>query len=210
MLILIVLSIVPLTVRQEYIWMKITDKVIVSIFIIDYLLRWFTADFTLPKKEKWKAFLIYPFTPLAVLDLLSILPSISACSSLLKLLRISRMVKLLRVFRFIRYSKNFNILLNVLRKEKNVLLAVLVIALFYILLTALIMFNAEDVSMFDNFFDAIYWATTTLTTVGYGDIYPHSELGRAISMISSLVGVAVIALPSGIITAGYLEELRKK
>ena len=64
--------------------------------------------------------------------------------------------------------------------------------------------------MFASFFDALYWATTTLTTVGYGDIYPVSEIGRFISMLSSLLGVAVIALPSGVITASYLEELREE
>ena len=92
---------------------------------------------------------------------------------------------------------------------------VLWISIFYILLTALIMFNvemgvAEDGTVvFATFFDAIYWAATTLTTVGYGDIYPVSDFGRVISMISSLFGVAIIALPSGVITASYLEELRE-
>lgn len=64
--------------------------------------------------------------------------------------------------------------------------------------------------MFENFFDALYWSTCTLTTVGYGDIYPISEIGRFVSMISSLVGIAIIALPSGIITAGYMEEIQKR
>ena len=63
--------------------------------------------------------------------------------------------------------------------------------------------------MFEDFFDALYWATTTLTTVGYGDIYPSTDLGRVISMFSAILGVAVIALPSGVITASYLEELRE-
>ena len=72
------------------------------------------------------------------------------------------------------------------------------------------MFNLEDSSMFVNFFDALYWATTTLTTVGYGDIYPATDVGRIISMFSSLFGVAIIALPSGVITASYLDELREE
>lgn len=73
------------------------------------------------------------------------------------------------------------------------------------------MFNAGQGSAhFDSYFDALYWATTTLTTVGYGDIYPANDLGRVISMLSALFGVAIIALPSGIITASYLDELRKE
>ena len=72
------------------------------------------------------------------------------------------------------------------------------------------MFNSEESSMFTNFFDALYWAATTLTTVGYGDVYPLTNLGKVISMFSSLFGVAIIALPSGVITASYLEELREQ
>jgi voltage-gated potassium channel len=77
------------------------------------------------------------------------------------------------------------------------------------------MFNVEPrvnpetgVVTFRDFFDALYWATVTLTTVGYGDLTPVTDIGRLVSMLSSLFGVAVIALPSGVITASYLEELR--
>jgi voltage-gated potassium channel len=71
------------------------------------------------------------------------------------------------------------------------------------------MFNVEEAVMFEDFFDALYWAATTLTTVGYGDIYPATDLGRFISMLSAILGVAIIALPSGVITASYLDELRE-
>ena len=80
------------------------------------------------------------------------------------------------------------------------------------------MFNAEESAihpetgeiLFNEFFDAFYWSVCTLTTVGYGDIYPISDTGRVISIISSIVGIAIIALPSGIITAGYIEELKSR
>ena len=80
------------------------------------------------------------------------------------------------------------------------------LALGYIFLSALIMFSVEPAS-FDTFFDAIYWSVVTLTTVGYGDIYPVSDLGRVFSMISSFIGIAIVALPTGIITAGCMNEL---
>ena len=121
----------------------------------------------------------------------------------------SNLLKILRVFKFIRYSKNMQILFKVLYKERHILFTVFLIAVAYIVTTALIMFNIEESDMFNDFFDALYWATTTLTTVGYGDIYPATDLGRIISMISAILGVAVIALPSGVITASYLEELRE-
>jgi voltage-gated potassium channel len=72
--------------------------------------------------------------------------------------------------------------------------------------SALVIYNVEPDS-FKSFFEAVYWATVSLTTVGYGDIYPVTVIGRVITMASSIFGVAVIALPSGVITAGYLAEM---
>ena len=79
----------------------------------------------------------------------------------------------------------------------------------YIFISALIIYNVESDS-FKNIFAAIYWATVSLTTVGYGDIYPVSTLGRTITMISSIFGIAIVELPAGIITAGYMNEINKK
>ncbi len=209
MLFFIILSIIPLAFREQNIWFEWFDKVSVSIFVIDYILRWITADMRIPNRSKLAAFLTYPFTIFAIIDLLSILPSIVVLNKAFKLFRITRLFKILRVFKFIRYSKNMKILFKVLHKERHILFTVFLIAVAYIVTTALIMFNIEESDMFNDFFDALYWATTTLTTVGYGDIYPATDLGRIISMISAILGVAVIALPSGVITASYLEELRE-
>ena len=83
------------------------------------------------------------------------------------------------------------------------------LALTYILISAIIIFNIEP-QTFDTFFDAVYWATVSLTTVGYGDIYPVTNIGRLVTMISSFFGIAVIALPAGIITAEYMVELNEE
>lgn len=210
MFLVIIASIVPLAFREEKELYVVIDKVAASIFILDYLLRWFTADFRWPNRARWKSFLAYPFSAMAIIDLLSILPSFAICNRALKLFRLTRLLKILRVFKFVRYSRNIQLLFRVLAKERSILLTVGVIAIAYIFITALVMFNVEESSMFQDFFDALYWATTTLTTVGYGDICPQTDLGRVISMISALMGVAVIALPSGVITASYLEELREE
>lgn len=209
MLVCIVVSLIPLAFREQTVYFEWMDKVSVVFFIIDYILRWFTADYLITKKPAWKAFLQYPFTPFAIIDLLSIIPSFVILNRAFKLLRISRLLKVLRVFKFLRYSRNIRVLTKVMRKEKSILMTVFFIAIGYIFVTALIMFNVEDSIMFEDFFDALYWATTTLTTVGYGDIYPATNLGRVISMFSAILGVAVIALPSGVITASYLDELRE-
>ena len=153
---------------------------------------------------------------MAIIDLLSILPGLNLISPEFKLLRLTRLLKIVRLLKIFRYSDKITIFVRVLSKEKEVLLSVLMLAIFYIFITALIMFNAEPhinpqtgEITFHSFFDALYWATVTLTTVGYGDLCPVTNIGRVVSMLSSLFGVAIIALPSGVITASYLEELRE-
>ena len=213
MLIAITASIVPLMFVESNTVFRYIEIVTVSFFIVDYLLRWITADYRLGKGG-W-SFVMYPFTGWAIIDLLSILPAVSLLNRGFKILRVTRLLRILRIFKFIRYSEKVQVLGRVIRKEKGVLFTVLGIAVFYVFLTALIMFNAEPhinpengAATFSTFFDALYWATVTLTTVGYGDMIPVTDIGRFISMLSSLFGVAIIALPSGVITASYLEELR--
>lgn len=216
MLVMIFMSIIPLMFKEMTPLMILLDRISVTAFIIDYFLRWITADYWRPQIKKSVAFLTYPITTMAILDLLSILPSIGVLSRALKILRVVRLLKLIRVIRLLRYTPRIVVLINVFKKERVVLFTVLGIAVFYIFATALIMFNVEMYThtadggvVFENFFDALYWATTTLTTVGYGDIAPVSEIARVVSMISSIFGVAIIALPSGVITASYMEELKK-
>ncbi len=210
MILVIIVSLLPLAFKTETPVFRMADKVTVAIFIIDYLLRWITADYKFPEKGAL-SFLEYPLTPMAIIDLVSILPSLSIINSGFKVLRVLRMIRalrVLRVFKAMRYSKNFEIIGNVLRASKDSLIAVCALAGGYILVSALVIFNVEPDS-FNRFFDAIYWATVSLTTVGYGDIYPVSTMGRIITMISSIFGIAIVALPAGIITAGYMNEISK-
>lgn len=215
MLFAITASIIPLMFVEDYKCFRTIEQITVIFFIIDYVLRWITADYKVGKR--YFSFLAYPFTVWAIIDLLSILPGLHILGQGFKILRITRLLRILRIFKFIRYSQSIQVLGKVLSKEKTILWTVLGIAVFYVFLTALIMFNVEPhinpntgTVTFVNFFDALYWATVTLTTVGYGDVTPVTEFGRFISMISSLFGVAIIALPSGVITASYLDELRSK
>lgn len=139
--------------------------------------------------------------------MLSILPAFTAINDAFNLCRTTRLIRTVRLLKISRYSKEFELFIEVLREKSSVLLSVLMMAILYIVFTALIMFNLD--SHFENFFQALYWSTTALTTVGYGDVCPHTDWGRLLSMVSSLVGVAIIALPSGIITASYLKALEK-
>ena len=183
----------------------------VVVFVIDYILRLITADYKYNDKSV-SVFLKYPFSFMAIIDLIAILPSITILNNGFKLLRVVRMIRafrVLRVFKAIRYSKSMNIIMDVFKKSKEALIAVCTLAGAYILISALVIFNVEPDS-FNTFFDAIYWATVSLTTVGYGDIYPVSTIGRIVTMISSVFGIAVVALPAGIITAGYMNEINER
>lgn len=143
---------------------------------------------------------------MAIIDLLSILPSINMINKgfkVLKTIRLIRTFHVLRIFKSFRYSKNIQIILQVGKNSKKALIAVLYLAIGYIFVCALIIFNVEPDS-FNTFFDAI---TISLTTVGYGDIYPITTFGRIITMVSSFMGIAIVALPAGIITAGYMKEI---
>lgn len=206
MLICIILSIVPLCFTYTNSFFELINICTVSVFIIDYILRWLTADFKYNGKKI--GFIRYPFGLFAIIDLLSILPAFSVISPSFKLLRLFRLSRVFRVLRLLRYSKSFDLILRVIKKEKKALGAVCIMACGYILVSALIMFQVEQ-SSFGNFFDAIYWAVVTLTTVGYGDIYPVSNIGRLVGMLSSFMGIAIVALPTGIITAGYTNALSK-
>lgn len=203
----IIISIIPLAFKNTTPVFIVIDQVTACIFVVDYILRSLTADYKL--NDKALSFIKYPFTPMAIIDLLSILPSFTYLNSGLKLFRLFRLFRtfrVLRVFKTFRYSKNIKIILNVFKKQKDALYIVCVLAIGYILITALLIFNVEP-ETFDTFFDAVYWATVSLTTMGYGDIYATTTIGQIITMISAIFGIAIIALPAGIITAGYMEEI---
>ena len=207
MIVIIIASMIPLAFKEPPPLLHVVDIVAVSIFIADYIARWITADLTSQRFNKG-AFLTYPIRPMAIIDLLSILPSIVLINPAFRAFRVLRLIRALRVFRLFRYSKSVRAIVNVLIDQKNSLLAVGGLAIGYILISALILFQIEP-ETFDNYYDAIYWATISLTTVGYGDIFAQSDIGRLMTMISAVVGIAIVALPAGVITAGYLEEIKK-
>ena len=219
MLLAIIISIIPLMlVKCNDAYVSLIEMITVCIFIFDYFARWIISDSN--NDKSLHSYILYPFTPMAIIDLLSILPAFNILGSAFKIARITRIFKLVKIFRIVKvlhYSERIAIFFRVIAKEKDVLVGVLMLALLYIFITALIMFNVEPhinpntgQPTFNSFFDALYWATVTLTTVGYGDLCPVTNVGRLISMLSSLLGVAIIALPSGVITASYLDELRRR
>ena len=200
-----IISVIPLAFRmvpeQLALLLNYTEIICVYILFLDYILHWMTHDYKIGR-DGILPFVLYPFSPMAVIDLVALLPSLGWIPVSFKVLR------LLRLTKFLTYSRSCARIVKVFKKEQKTLYSVLMIAVFYIFISALIMFQNEPAETFGNFFDALYWSTTALTTVGYGDYYPHSDVGKLISMVSSLFGIAVIALPAGIVTAGFVDVIQ--
>ena len=216
MLVAIALGTVPLLFREYRPLFWYFDIFSGIVYMVDYLFRWMTCDLR-SEKPRWKAFLLYPITPMAILDLLSILPTFEVISSSYRLAKSARLLKIFRFTKIVHYLGPLEIFITVIKKQWKLLLAVMLVALFDIFITAIIIFQSEQEidpvtgeNVFKTFYDAFYWAAITLTTVGYGDLHPVSDVGKTLSIISSLVGIGVIAMPSSIITAGYMQELNRR
>ena len=208
MIVVIAISLMPLAFKEEPKALLVVDIIVQGIFIVDYIFRWITADFYFGKRGA-ASFLRYPLTPYAIIDMLAIVPMLVTWTKgieLLRLLRVLQGVRVFRVFKALRYSKSLHIISEVFRKQRTPLMAVASLAAGYVLFSALLIFHVEP-ETFPRFFDAIYWAATSMATVGYGDIVPTTIVGRVITIFSSIAGLAVIALPSAIIAAGYMSEV---
>ena len=212
MLAVICVSLLPLFFKGFVPALRGVDKAAGAIFLVDYLLRFITADLK-QKRPLAAALLHYPFTPMAVADLLSLLPSFMlSASSAFRVLRLFRLIRILNLFRLVklsRYMTGFYVISAVLRRQALPLLSVFALTCAYIFLCAVLLFNLEP-ETFANFADALYWAAISVTSVGYGDICPVTAAGKAVAALSAVVGIAVIALPAGVITAGYLEVIRDR
>lgn len=186
----------------------------ISIFTIEYGLRLLTSDFAFPSKSKLKSLIRYIISPMAIIDLLAILPMylpmIIAID--LRFLRILRLTRLLRVFKLNRYTKSLSLLNRVLKREKEQLIVTIFITTLLLLMASSIMYYLEHDAQpesFPNIISSLWWAIATLTTVGYGDIYPVTTLGRLLSGFIAVLGIGLVAMPTGIISAGFLAELDK-
>lgn len=173
MFFVVMASLLPLMSTDYHHWFREVEIATTLIFFLDYLVRWYVSPLSINKGKI--SYFLYPFKLMAIIDILSMLPIISIINPAFKVLRVVRLLKLFRVFRLFRLSNSILLFFKILKRERQILLSVLLIAMMYIFVTALIMFNVEPRinpvtgnPTFSSFFDAFYWATVTLTTVGYG------------------------------------------
>lgn len=190
------------------------DLVSVIIFTIEYVLRVWSSNHDPRYGHSLHGRLRYMMSTDALIDLLAILPFYLHVfiGFDLRVLRIFRLLRFLRLFRLTAYMKSARMVKNIFRKRANELKLSLVLILFFIIIASCLLYFAEhnaQPTVFSSIPATIWWAVVTATSVGYGDMVPVTTLGKTLSGILSLSGLAVFALPAGIITAGFLEEMRK-
>lgn len=186
----------------------------ISIFTVEYFLRIWVSDLIYSNLSPFKARIKYITSFMGIIDLISILPFFLPyiLKVDLRILRTLRLFRLLRLLKLKRYFKSLSIIQNVIVKTKNEIMVTIFLVFILLILASTLMYNIEKTAQpeaFKNIGQAMWWAVATLTTVGYGDIYPITGLGKILSTFIALLGIGIVALPTGIISSAYIDEVRK-
>lgn len=199
-------------VRLPFGWLVLTlEQVTVAFFAVDYCLRLWTARALFPGLSEPRAVLKYALSFSGVVDLLSFLPyylpfffPAGAVA-----FRMFRVVRIFRLFRINAYYDSLNVITQVITSKGQQLLSSVFIILVLMLASSLCMYSLEHEAqpeVFTNAFSGIWWSVSTLLTVGYGDIYPITTVGKLFGIIISFLGVGMVAIPTGIISAGFVDQ----
>ncbi len=194
---------------------RIIEIVSVVIFSVEYLLRLWTAGYKYPNENVFRASLKYIFSFMALIDLLAILPFYlpMLIPIDLRFLRMLRLFRVARIFKLNRYSKALNTIAKVIDEKKEELITTVFIMVFIIVISSTLIYYIEhefQPEAFPNIIASCWWAVATLTTVGYGDIYPITGFGKVLAAIIALAGIGLVALPTGIISAGFMGQINGK
>ncbi|MCH5347997.1 MAG: ion transporter [Oscillospiraceae bacterium] len=186
------------------------EAVTVIFFCIEYVLRIWTADLLYPGLSRRRAVGKFLLSYDGIVDLLTILPFFYLSGFIV--FRMLRVVRIFHLFRINAQYDSFNIIVKVLAEKKNQILSSLFIILVLTMASGVGIYNAEhnaQPDVFANAFSGIWWSVSTLLTVGYGDIYPITVIGRIMAIIIAFLGVGAVAIPTGIISAGFVEQYSK-
>jgi len=189
-----------------------TETVSVIVFTAEYLLRLWTAPLRHQDMRPLRATVKHAFSFMEIVDLLAILPFYLPFIFPidLRVLRMIRLLRLLRLLKMNRYTTALSSIANVFRRKAAQLLSSMFVVLLLMVMSSVLMYTVENPvqpNVFRNAFSGLWWAVATLTTVGYGDIYPITATGRVISGIIALLGIGLVAVPTGIISAGFVEQM---
>ncbi|MAT39606.1 MAG: potassium channel protein [Ectothiorhodospiraceae bacterium] len=182
------------------------------IFTVEYILRVWSCTSDAKYASPITGRIKFIFSPLALLDLIAIIPFVAPFVTTADL-RIFRILRILTIFKLTRYSAEFVIFGKVLSSKKTEIIMSAIAVVLLLVLSSTLMYFAEHKMQphaFSNIPDAMWWAVVTLSTVGYGDILPHTPAGKVIASCVSVLGIAIFAIPAGIIASGFVEEMKKR
>jgi voltage-gated potassium channel len=184
----------------------------IIIFTVEYILRIWTAKYKYPTSKFPR--LKYIFSFMGIVDLLAILPFyLPLLKNIdLRYLRILRLFRLVRIFKLNRYYDSLDLIRRVIKNEKEKLVITIFIVFILLLFASSIMYYIENQIQPEQFTDiptTVWWAVATLTTIGYGDVYPITPIGKLLGGVVAILGIGLIALPSGIISSGLISETSK-
>ena len=187
----------------------------VIIFTIEYLLRIWTADLLYPKLPAWAARLKFITSFNGLIDLVAILPFYLPflIKMDLRFVRVLRILRLLRVFKLNRYTRSLQLVADVFYQKRGELGITIFITFLLLLVSSTLMYYLEgDVQpeQFPDIISTFWWAVATLTTVGYGDVYPVTGWGKLVSGVIALLGIGLVALPTGIVSSGFIEHIEQE
>lgn len=191
---------------EKIIWA--VECVTVIFFAIDYVLRIWTADYLYENLSPTRARLKFIFSWAGLVDLLSCLPFLVASGG--GALRMFRIIRILRVFRIHHYADPLRVIGDVIKKKQGQLLSSIFIVFILMIASSLMMYNLEHDAQpeaFANAFSGFWWAANTLLTVGYGDIVPVTLAGKICGTLLTFLGVGIVAIPTGILSAGFMEQV---
>ena len=187
---------------------RTVEIVTILIFCVEYALRIWTADLLYPEeKKKSRAVLKFIFSFDGLVDLLTILPFFFLSG--MGAVRFLRVARIFHLFRINTQYESFQVITSVLKEKRNAILYSVFIIVVLILASSLTMYSVEHAAQpeaFKNAFSGIWWSVSTVFTVGYGDIYPVTVLGRIMGVIITFLGVGAVAIPTGILSAGFVEH----
>ena len=195
--------------------LKKVENAIVVVFTVEYALRIWTANLRFPRKGWFASRVRYIFSVSAIVDLLAILPSYLPYllpEGMLGI-RALRLIRLTRIFKVTQHSATLSAITAVIKDKAKDLLAVLFFMLLMVLFLSLLMYAAEHDAQpdkFENAISALWWAIETFTKSGTRGFYPVTTLERVIGAIVSVLGICLIAIPTGIISSGLIEQIKKR
>jgi len=188
------------------------EVISVFIFTVEYLMRLWTAPLKHAELRPLRAAVKHALSFMAIVDLLAILPFYLPFIFPidLRVLRMVRLLRLLRLLKMNRYTTALSSIANVFRRKAAQLISSMFVVALLMVMSSVLMYtveNPEQPEVFRNAFSGLWWAVATFTTVGYGDIYPVTAAGRIISAVIALLGIGLVAVPTGIISAGFVEQM---